>query len=395
VSAYWERVSDDQRKTIMQLEKDQSEIKTMRDDLVKKLREVVIMQVKAEEQVAMLQHNLTLAEERQKADSVALAEQLELRQKIESLHKESQEREKAMQQEMEQQRQTTEAKAGLREGTLQKEIMALKQAIVELKAQQSKSIEKEIESNAPKTSSIELKRDPNEKIVQTQQEHQKAGNATKSQTSNATLASLEGGFAQNQRRDEIKPSRPDHVDLQVSVGLRPIRKFFAQTTGLHGFFSKKDSVPKQQPATQKRQVASKSLSQNSTTTRQAYHGERVAPTQPQSPMQKSAPLPRPGMQTTGPPRRLQQQIVGSSPQDHSPRHPPFPSQANSGGNRLSQCGSSTRPAGDHPSRGQVPPSGGRPTYSNRQQDVQETGRASSTQVPEPSKRTFGSTSPSA
>lgn len=235
--------SSDMRQQIAQLEQEENKWKNRlslaeaaRDELELKLREVVTAQIKAEEQAAMLQRNLTEVEEKHSQESSRLREALEVREKMESALEESRKREESLRMKLEKELETIKQTANEREPTLQQELLS--QAKLRVPVSDTPSVLSESVRNATSISA-----NGTTPVV-------------KPVLNKTTTSPI-------RRKISTVPTM-----ATSKQALRPVRKFFAHATGLHGFFSKKKPARPNQGVTMRRTssatVSDSSLSKNAT-----------------------------------------------------------------------------------------------------------------------------------
>eukprot|EP00977_Amphora_coffeiformis_P018777 scaffold6717_cov160-Amphora_coffeaeformis.AAC.5 len=372
-------VSPEIRQRLEQLEQQQNEwqsrlsqAESVRDDLIQKLQAATRSQITAEEQVDALQRNLTAIEEQRQKDASLLAEALEARQKMEELLGESQEIEKLLREEARAKMEAMQQEARQREGVLQRKVVEQEDELqrtrklqMDLKKQNTGRVgETKVEENSATMESdeeIETGEEYNDDSDD-EEESQKETNEGRSldknrgkrsgTTSNKTSPELSqrNDAAQNQTASDVsaglnvnatslknrkdlsanaKQGSPSHRNQTqrhplsrrppppTQSSLRNIRKFFAKSTGLHGFFSGKKIGQKHKMQPRPRDSTNATLPSNVTacnTTRVQQrdppgnipqHGrQRQAGSPPEKPLQR---------QFGGVPLNQQQRGQGNSP----------------------------------------------------------------------------------
>ena len=122
-------------------------------------------------------------------------------------------------------------------------------------------------------------------------------NATLSKSNITSMKPKEGvnatrttQIAGNLTRGEPLRQRPS--PNKKKGAFRPVRKFFASTTGLHGFFSKKKKVPPPRRRLPTRRPPNVTLASNATALRNATKSQQIPPgsVAPQLPHQAGSPL---------------------------------------------------------------------------------------------------------
>jgi DNA repair exonuclease SbcCD ATPase subunit len=220
------------RERLEELEQNQEEWKkklanaeNAREELMKKLREVVATRVESDDRIALLQHNLTVVKERHKEDLERLHEVLDANQKLKEVLQQSRSREESMQIEMEQKVKRLEEEASERQRTFQQQLILARTENSKkngIKADQNSSLK----DHGTKTMDYVAGDNVVGKVA--------SGHSTKGNVSIRFNKTRVDGVLQT---DRTRQSRPGSV-------LRPVRKFFASATGLHGFFSKKQNSPR-------------------------------------------------------------------------------------------------------------------------------------------------------